>query len=97
MRLLLEDNQRTEADNQIDHPQGRARDPMDRSEEAEDDPSQVLSLLDVGAVAKKGTVARTVRSSKPFEMPMAARSLRTTKGPMRKLRRRIGRKRRILH
>ena len=70
---------------------------MDRSEEAEDATSQVLSLRDVGAVAKKDIVANIARSSRPFEMPMAARSLRTMKGPMRKLKRRTGRKRRILH
>ena len=70
---------------------------MDRSEEAEDATSQVLSLRDVGDVAKKVTVGKTARSSTPLKRPMAARSLRTMKGPMRKLKRRTGRKRRILH
>ena len=97
MLLLLEANQRTEVDNLIDHQLGLAQDPMDRSEEVEAATSQVLSLRDVGAVAKKDIVANSARSSKPFEKPMADKSLRTMKVPMRKLKRRIGTKRRKLH
>ena len=97
MLLLLEAAQRTEVDHLIDHQLGLAQDPMDRSEEVEAATSQVLSLRDVGAVAKNDIVANSARHSKPFEMTMADKSLRTMKVLMRKLKRRIGTKRRKLH
>ena len=84
MLLLLEAAQRTEVDHLIDHQLGLAQDPMDRSEEVEAATSQVLNLLDAGAVARKAIVANNVRSSKPSERPMAVKSLRTTKELMRK-------------
>ena len=97
MLLLLEANLRTEVEHLFDHQLDLGQDQMDRSEEVEGATSQALSLRDVGAVAKKDIVANSARSSKPFEMPMADKSLRTMKVPVRKLNRRIGTKRRKLH